>query len=91
MEKTKNIKKFGELCSYDTALRIGFNLNILPHKIYLHAGAMKGAENLKWDTKKKEIELNEIPKIHSDLLVLQPYEIENFLCIYKKELANLYY
>lgn len=89
VNKTKEIKKFGELCSYDTALRISFNLNILPTKVYLHAGAKEGAKNLKWEIKTKIIETCEIPEIHNMLNILEPYEIENFLCIYEEELKTI--
>jgi hypothetical protein len=42
-----NIKGFGELAVYDCSLRVGSYLNLLPDKIYLHAGTRKGAEALK--------------------------------------------
>jgi hypothetical protein len=89
LNKTKDISKFGELCSYDTTLRIGFNLGIFPEKIYLHAGAKTGAKNLKWITHNNIVDISEIPVKHSLLNILEPFEIENFLCIYNKQLKLL--
>ena len=34
----------GDLWSYDTALRIGFNLKKYPRKVYIQAGVIKGAK-----------------------------------------------
>jgi len=60
-DKIKNVKNFdeliniihnnkpsgaGELFCYDVELRIGHKLNLLPEKIYIHAGTRIGLEKL---------------------------------------------
>lgn len=93
-------KGFASLSIYDTALYIGSYYNIYPHNIYLHAGAevgakgLLGSDNLKRVTKYFKND-KEFPYVTSDCLpeelqVLPPYHIENFLCIYKNELHQLY-
>ena len=77
---------FGELAIYDTALRIGSNINIYPEKVYLHAGTEKGAKELGLKFSNRVIEVNELPE---ELKKLKPYEIEDFLCIYKDEFKNI--
>ena len=61
----KQIKGIGELTIYDTALRIGFYLDIYPDKVYLHAGTREGAKRLIGEDKvknKKYLEMSELPK-----------------------------
>jgi hypothetical protein len=79
----QDIKGLGELYYYDTALRIGSKLNLVPTKVYLHAGTRVGAKALGLNHKEQYLELNALPK---ELLRLQPYEIEDVLCIYKRML-----
>lgn len=74
------VKGFGELAIYDTALRIGSKINIYPEKIYLHAGTKIGAKELGLKIDNKVIEVSKLPE---ELKKLKPYEIEDFLCIYK--------
>jgi hypothetical protein len=45
------IPGLGELYVYDTALRIGAKLNLLPDKAYLHAGTRSGARALGLDAR----------------------------------------
>lgn len=75
---------FGELSIYDTAMRIGSNLNIYPEKIYLHADARKGAQNIGLSGK-DTLEIKDLPK---ELQKLKPYELENFFCLFKEELLE---
>ncbi len=76
---------FGELAIYDTALRLGYYLQQLPSEVYLHAGTRKGANTLTLNVSRASIRMEEFrEEFHS----LQPHEIEDFLCIYKEELAN---
>lgn len=85
VEKCKE-SGFGELAIYDTALRIGSNINIYPEKVYLHAGTEKGAKELGLKFSNKVIEVSELPE---ELKRLKPYEVEDFLCIYKDEFKNI--
>lgn len=80
------IKGIGELYVYDTTLRIGANLNLLPTKIYLHAGTRTGAKRIGFQGTKKAIEVSELPPV---LQQLKPFEIEDVLCIFKNELGKV--
>lgn len=79
----KEITGLGDLWSYDTALRIGFNLGIYPTRVYVQCGVKNGLK----------LVLGSIPRGRSlpinifgpDLRVLKPYQIENFLCIIGKK------
>jgi len=82
----KEVPWVAELYYYDTALSIGANLGLMPDRIYLHAGTLAGAKALGLDCKRPWIDLNELPAdIRAALALLSPEEIENFLCIYKKD------
>lgn len=74
------VKGFGKLAVYDTALRIGMYFNIYPKAVYMHAGTKGGARNLGLNVKREYIPKNEFPQ---SFMVLEPYEIECILCIYK--------
>ena len=79
---TDRIHGLGELYAYDTALRIGAYLGLLPEKVYLHAGTRVGAQALGFDTKARSIQLQSLPQpFHS----LEPHEAEDVLCIYKDQ------
>jgi len=77
------IHGIGELYIYDTALRIGAKLNLLPSKVYLHAGTRSGARKLGFSGKEPSLEVSDFPKA---LQQLEPLEIEDVLCIFKDEL-----
>jgi len=82
---TERVEGLGELYAYDTTLRIGAFLGVFPEKVYLHAGARVGAKTLGIDGKVKVIELQSLPEpFHS----LQPHQVEDALCIYKKLLKR---
>lgn len=86
---TKNIEGIGKLTIYDTSLRIGFFLGIYPKKIYLHAGTRKGALHLLGKEKikgRKFLLKEELPK---EFRELEPYEIEDILCIFKDKFKDL--
>jgi hypothetical protein len=74
------IRGIGELYIYDTALRVGAKLNILPTKVYLHAGTRTGAKALGLDSKAKSLEISLLP---IELQTLEPYELEDVLCTFK--------
>jgi hypothetical protein len=70
-----------ELYAYDVAFRIGAWRGILPERVYLHRGTREGAEELLGETTKGRwtVEVSELPaELHS----LEPWELEDILCIY---------
>jgi len=81
-----SVDGIGELYIYDTALRIGANLNLLPEKIYLHTGTREGARALGFGGKLAYIEVSDLP---NGLQELEPHEIEDVLCIFKDNLKQM--
>lgn len=86
----KEINGIGKMYTYDTALAIGRKLNKLPEFIYLHKGTRKGAKLLKITLKRgiKYIS-KDIEGMPTEFRVFEPYEIEDILCIYKKDIENI--
>jgi hypothetical protein len=80
----RSIEGIGELTIYDTTLRIGAKLQLEPNVVFLHAGTRTGARRLGLDVSRSFIPLAEFP---SPLRKLKPREIEDVLCIYKRELG----
>lgn len=82
------VKGVGSLTIYDTALRLGAHLKMLPDGIYLHAGAYVGYKNLLGKVPIPQIipYSQDIKELFNGLM---PYEIENFLCIYKDDFKEL--
>ena len=82
--KCKNV---GELTVYDTALRIGFHLNVLPSKyVYLASGGLSGYNRMSGVTHPGpmlKIATSVIIAQFPDLSVLTAYEIEDFFCVCK--------
>ncbi len=76
------IPGIGELYVYDTSLRIGAKLNLLPNKAYLHAGTRLGARALGLNGSAATIEVPALPR---EFRALRPHEIEDVLCIFKDE------
>lgn len=79
------IKGIGDLTKYDVAFRMGCAFGIFPDKVYLHAGTKVGAIKLglvKKYSRKQYLTLDDMPDW---LKNVEPYQIEDFLCIYKKE------
>jgi len=76
-----HIRFVGPLTVYDVAHRIGAFLRIAPILVYLHRGTKEGAHALGrgGDT----VRPDELPIAFRDL---RPAEIEDCLCIYKREL-----
>jgi hypothetical protein len=84
------IKGFGELATYDTAVRVGAcpELKLEPEYVYLHAGTRLGAFALRsagylnsgFTRRTQFLEMTELP---AELQELKPIEAEDFLCIYK--------
>jgi len=79
------ISDIGELYVYDTCLRIGAKLNLLPTKVYLHAGTRVGARALGFDGEAKSLDVSAMPQ---ELWQLEPYEVEDLLCIFKTDLEQ---
>jgi hypothetical protein len=80
-----HIPDLGELYSYDTALHIGAKLGLTPDVVYLHCGTRVGARNLGLPHRRRTLDLD---CLRAELLALAPYEIEDFLCIYKSFLSE---
>lgn len=87
------INNFGPLAVYDTSLRLGAIFGYYPTVVYLHQGALTGANALIGKNKVEESskyfcgDIN-FPYISPDILPkplsdMEPYHIENFLCINK--------
>ena len=83
---TQPIEGIGELYVYDTSFRIGVFLNLYPERVYLHAGTRTGAGYLGLDTEAKFLERSVFPPEFDQL---EPFEIEDVLCIFKDELKAL--
>ncbi len=81
----KRIPGIGDLAVYDTALRIGAYLGLEPELVYLHAGVRDGVKALGLNHKLHTLEKSKLPR---EFHVLKPHEIEDCLCIYKKELGG---
>ena len=79
------IRGIGELAVYDTALRIGAKLDLLPTQVYLHRGTRDGAAEIRIDPRCPSITVAELA---SAFAVLEPHEIEDCLCIFKGLLAD---
>ncbi len=76
------ITGIGELYVYDTSLRIGAKLNLMPAKVYLHRGTRVGARVLGLGSKVEALEISQMPP---ELRKLEAYEIEDFLCFLYKD------
>lgn len=76
----------GKLSTYDTATCIGFEQGVLPDKVYLHAGAAEGAKAL--GIRGSKAEKGQFVAICNAFEALEPAQIEDFLCIYKKQLQG---
>jgi hypothetical protein len=75
----------GELTVYDTALRIGSKLDLLPTRVYLHSGTREGARALDLNWRAPYLEPEDFPP---EFLELQPHEIEDCLCIFRSRFAR---
>jgi hypothetical protein len=79
-ERIGSISGVGALTVYDIAHRIGAYFRIYPELVYLHAGTRKGAAF--WGIKGDAFDPGILPK---PFFRLQPYEIEDCLCLYKND------
>ncbi len=81
------ISGLGPLYRYDTALRIGAKLGLLPKAVYLHAGTATGAAALgiRFDAGQAALFKADLP---TALLLLDFHQIEDVMCIYKGALRS---
>ncbi len=79
------IHGMGVLTVYDIANSIGGHLGLEPEEVYLHAGTRKGAKILGFG-KGQTISRDDLPEAFQKL---NPREIEDCLCSYAKDLANI--
>lgn len=80
-----SISGAGDLLVYDTSLRIGAKLGLYPSEVYMHAGTRDGAKTLGLGWRRTTLPLEELPApFHS----LQPHEVEDCLCIFKKQFGR---
>ncbi len=85
-ERARTIDGIGPLMVYDTALRIGANIGCLPKDwVYLHAHAR--ISGVRSDVQR--IRKSEFPKTLKALEAWEAYEIEDFLCVYQKQIKEL--
>jgi len=84
-DRTSSIYRFGVLAVYDTSLRLGANLNVWPEVVYLHAGTRRGCRALGVVTKGGTVEMGHLPK---PIRSLDPYQAEDFLCIFKDQFGG---
>jgi hypothetical protein len=80
----QSVPGIGELYVYDTALRLGAHLRLLPRDVYLHAGTRRGARALGLDYRARSLAPTKLP---TALQCLRPHELEDVLCIYKEWLT----
>lgn len=84
--KTGGVSNFGELCVYDAALRIGSYIGVYPREVYLHAGTKKGCRALDLNWQGRTLATKQLPRT---IQALRPWEIEDFLCIYKEQIRAM--
>jgi len=87
------VKGIGSLLHYDITLRIGYYLRLSPTKVYCQRGALWGYGNLKGvdlrEHDKVVLERIDLINNYPSLNLLSAHEIENFFCVYDKELKNI--
>lgn len=79
------IRGIGILTIYDTAHRLGAYLKLSPEVVYLHAGVRVGAKSLGLGYWKATLPISVFP---SAFQKLRPEQVEDCLCIYKRELKD---
>jgi hypothetical protein len=81
-----DVKGFGQLATYDVALRIAKYLNFELQEVYLHAGVTDGTRAL--GLKVKDGDILSVHQFPTPFNQLSGDHLENLLCIYKEVLAN---
>lgn len=82
----QNVKGIGDLAIYDIAHRVGAKLGLHPNLVYLHRGTKIGASYL--GIRGKKASPSDFPTIFT---ALSPAEIEDCLCVCKKEICGAKY
>jgi hypothetical protein len=82
----EGINGVGPLMMDDAATGIGAHLGLSPDRIYLHSGTAEGAEAILRIGGRKTISRSEFP---SAFRRLRCCEVEDCLCLYKRELARI--
>ena len=82
----QGIDGLGPMYFYDVALRLGVCQGLWPSKVYLQRGAQAGATHLNLTSQSNNLEYSAFP---SELHCLNAVEIEDFLCIFQKQLEDL--
>jgi hypothetical protein len=82
-------KFVGPLIIYDTAYRIGAKLGLEPRLVYLHCGTRKGALLLGLGKGRPYLRPEELQERNEAFRFLRPYEIEDCLCIYKRDIERI--
>jgi hypothetical protein len=77
------LRGLGVLTRYDIAFRIGLYLKKYPRYVYLHAGPREGAKALGLPHTRAYLSVGDLPL---ELRSLEPWQVEDFLCVYKDEL-----
>lgn len=80
------IHMVGALTVYDVAHRIGAKLGLDPEDVYLHAGTAEGTRALVAVLPSDRVDVRDLPPAFR---ALKPYEIEDCLCIYKKDIRRI--
>jgi len=93
--KSCKIRGIGELTIYDTALRIGIFLNVMPTSVYFFRGAREGVmllfnKGYLIDVKSKNLVITLlVSNFPTEFNHLEPFQIEQLLCMYKKDFELL--
>lgn len=82
----RGVVGLGDLYCYDTSRRIGAFLGLFPKRVYLHRGTKDGAKALGLDHTKRYLNMVNLP---IELRILEPKQIEDFLCRYKDRLKSI--
>ncbi len=89
--ESHQIRGIGDLAIYDVSLRVSQNYNIYPDKVYLHAGTRRGARNAGLITnrdRRNKLTPDEIARVLPWLRDVEPYLIEDFLCVYEDDISE---
>jgi hypothetical protein len=81
----RDVHRTGELYAYDTALRISYHLDLLPTRVYLHAGTRAGARALHLPHNNESINASDLPP---EPRHRPAHEVEDILCIYKEHFTS---
>jgi hypothetical protein len=84
------MRGLGHLWSYDTALRIAFNRGtaFYPQAVFVQRGVVKGVRKIftRKPANGRTLPVDIFPK---ELQQLQPFELENFLCVWGKQINRI--